>query len=78
MFYGCSSLEELKIKNLDTKNVANMEYMFYGCSSLEELKINNFDTNNVKIRCMFFGCSEKLKTKIRTSYNINERAFEGF
>ena len=52
--------------------------MFYGCSSLRELEINNFDTNNATIRCMFFGCSEKLKDKIKNLYRINKRAFECF
>ena len=53
-----------------------MEYMFYGCSSLKELRIDNFNTNNVRIKCMFFGCSGKLRDKIRSLYNINERSFD--
>ena len=36
MFFGCSSLKELNLNNLNTNNVTNMSDMFFGCS--DELK----------------------------------------
>ena len=58
MFWGCSSLKELDIKNFDTTNVSNMKYMFSECSSLKELDLKNFDTTNVtNMYSMFSGCS---------------------
>ena len=44
MFYGCSSLKELKLNNFNTNNVTDMSYMFSGCSSFKELNLNNFNT----------------------------------
>ena len=53
--------------------------MFENCSSLEELNLSNFNTNNVThIKCMFYGCSEQLKNKIKSEYkNIKQEAFLG-
>ena len=47
MFYGCSSLKEIKLSNFNTDNVTNMSYMFYGCFSLKEINLSNCNTNNV-------------------------------
>ena len=54
-----------------------MSHMFYGCSSLKELNLSNFNTNNVtNMECMFYGCSNELKNKIKSDYkNIKEEAF---
>ena len=51
--------------------------MFSGCSSLRELNLSNFNTNNVtNMECMFQGCSDQFKNKIRSEYkNIKEEAF---
>ena len=35
MFYGCKSLKELNISDLNTENVIDMSYMFYGRSKLK-------------------------------------------
>ena len=62
MFYRCSSLKNLDIKNLNTTNIIDMKYMFYGCSSLEELDLKNFNTTSVtEMRNMFSGCSSLKK-----------------
>ena len=67
MFYGCSSLNELKFKNFNTNNVTDMIWMFSYCSSLKELNLNNFNTNNVtEMNYMFSGCSDDLKIKIKS------------
>ena len=54
-----------------------MRYMFYKCSSLKELNLSNFNTNNVTyMRCMFSGCPDELKLKIKSQYkNFQETAF---
>ena len=57
MFFRCSSLKELDLKNFNTKKVTNMYSMFFRCSSLEKLDLNNFDTTNVMImKYMFCEC----------------------
>ena len=54
-----------------------MRSMFFGCSSLKELNLSNFNTHNVtNMNCMFSGCSDQFKNKIRSEYkNIKEEAF---
>ena len=54
-----------------------MGSMFWRCSSLKELNLSNFNTNNVtNMGYMFRGCSEQLKSKIKSEYkNIKEEAF---
>ena len=54
-----------------------MGYMFNECHSLKELNLSNFNTNNVtNMKLMFNGCSEQLKSKIKSEYkNIKEEAF---
>ena len=39
MFYNCSSLNNLDVKNFDTKNDTDMSRMFYNCSSLNKLNL---------------------------------------
>ena len=44
-----------------------MSCMFCGCSSLKELNLNNFNTNNVtNMSCIFGGCLDELKLKIKS------------
>ena len=58
MFSGCSSLTNLDLSSLDTKNVTNMRNMFYGCSNLTELDLSKFNTSNVTdMGWMFNNCS---------------------
>jgi surface protein len=42
MFYGCSSLEELDLRSLNTDKVVNMNDMFYKCLSLKKNKYFQF------------------------------------
>ena len=54
MFFRCSSLKELNLKNFNTINVTDMSFMFHGCSSLKKLNLLSFNTNNVtNMYCMF-------------------------
>ena len=78
MFYKCSSLKELNLSNFNTNNDNYMGGMFCGSSSLEELNLSNFNTNNVNnMSSMFSRCSDELKLKIRSKYEIfEEMAFD--
>ena len=58
MFYECSSLTKLDLKNFNTTNVTDMHSMFYECSSLTELDLKNFNTTKVTdMEYMFSDCS---------------------
>ena len=58
MFWGCSALTSLDLKNFNTQNVTDMRYMFSGCSGLPSLDLSHFDTQNVTYMYeMFSGCS---------------------
>ena len=54
--------------------------MFFGCTSLKELNLNNFNTNNVTdMSCMFSGCSDDLRRKIKSeNKNIKDEAFNDY
>ena len=47
MFYGCSALTALDLKNFNTKNVTDMSSMFAKCWALTSLDMKNFNTQNV-------------------------------
>ena len=58
MFFGCSGLTSLDVKNFNTKNVTDMRGMFLNCAALTSLDLKNFNTKNVTdMGGMFFGCS---------------------
>ena len=63
MFYGCSSLIKLDLRNFDTSRVKKMSFMFCQCKSLSEINgISSFNTENVTdMFSMFFGCSSLIK-----------------
>ncbi len=66
MFFGCSSLAELDVRNFDTSNVTAMMNMFLNCSSLTELDVRNFDTSNVtNMYGMFEACSGLTELDVR-------------
>ena len=58
MFWGCSALTSLDLKNFNTQNVTDMSVMFSGCSGLPSLDLSHFNTQNVKgMSGMFSDCS---------------------
>ena len=58
MFWGCSALTSLDLKNFNTQNVTDMSVMFWGCSGLPSLDVSHFNTQNVTdMRYMFSDCS---------------------
>jgi surface protein len=48
MFSGCSSLNSLKLSNLNTSSVIDMSHMFENCISLTSINLSNFDTHATK------------------------------
>ena len=57
MFWGCSTLTSLDLKNFNTQNVTDMSWMFYRCSALKSLDLKNFNTKNVtNMSWMFCDC----------------------
>ncbi len=57
MFYGCSALTTLDLKNFNTQNVTNMSSMFAYCLALKSLDLKNFNTQNVtNMNSMFSNC----------------------
>ena len=58
MFYRCSGLTSLDVKNFNTQNVTDMSGMFSRCSGLTSLDVSHFNTQNVTdMRGMFSDCS---------------------
>ena len=58
MFWGCSALTSLDLKNFNTKNVTDMRGMFSDCAALTSLDLKNFNTKNVTdMNCMFSRCT---------------------
>ncbi len=47
LFYGCSALTALDVRNFNTSDATNMGYMFINCKSLQWLDLSNFDTSSV-------------------------------
>ena len=58
MFWGCSALTSLDLKNFNTKKVTKMGRMFWGCSALMSIDLKNFNTKNVTdLNGMFSHCA---------------------
>ena len=77
MFCNCSRLKKLNLSNFNTINVTDMSCMFCKCTSLEELDLSHFNFNkDIFFQNMFLGCSNDLKSKIKSqNKNIGEEAF---
>ena len=57
MFWGCSTLTSLDLKNFNTKNVTDMSSMFCDCVALKSIDLKNFNTKNVTdMGGMFLDC----------------------
>ena len=58
MFYNCSELSSLDLRNFNTNIVTNMKSMFYQCDKLENLYLTSFNTEKVtNMSEMFYNCS---------------------
>ena len=73
MFFNCSSLTELNLKNFNTENVTDMVYMFLNCSNLENLNLNNFNTEKVTdMEGMFYECSSLKKLEFGENFKTEK------
>lgn len=48
MFDGCSSVTEINMENLVTKNVTSIRSMFSGCKSLRYIDMSTWDTSGIE------------------------------
>ena len=80
MFYGCSALTALDLKNFNTKNVTDMSSMFAKCWALTSLDLKNFNTQNVTdMYEMFSGCAALTTINSNTTWQCpkSENMFAG-
>ena len=79
MFFKCSSLKELDLKNFNTKNVTDMRSMFSWCINLTKLKFGvNFNTENVtNMGYMFNYCQNLTELEIVVKFNITNVLING-
>ena len=78
MFYGCSKLKSLNLKNFQTLEVSDMRYMFCGCSSLASLDLSSFDTRRVSnMNSMFYDCSSLKNIDLSNFYTWNVTSMAG-
>ena len=72
MFFQCSGLTELDLKNFNTTNVMYIRSMFSLCNSLKKLNIKNFNTENVTdMQYMFSGCSSLTELDLKNFNTTN-------
>lgn len=72
MFYGCRSLINIDLSNLDTTKVTNMSGLFRLCESLENVDISNFDTSQVTDMSYIFYFCGALKKLNLSSFNTSK------
>ena len=78
MFFNCSSLLSLDLRNLNTSSVSNMSHMFFNCSSLLSLNLNHFVTSSVNdMRYMFSNCNT-LKSLFIDNFNMESIEYLDF
>ena len=78
MFYACSNLKELNLKNVTTDSLQNMDHMFAKCSSLEKLDLSSFHTENVTSMKEIFSNSEDNVTTFPDCIKLAELNIENF
>ena len=69
MFYGCSALTTLDLKNFNTQNVTNMSSMFAYCLALKSLDLKFFNTQNVTDMSWMFYCCKALTSLDLKNFN---------
>ena len=78
MFYACSSLTELNLKNVTTDSLQNMNHMFAKCSRLKKLDLSSFYTKSVINMKEIFSNSEDNVTKFPDCEKLEELNIENF
>ena len=70
LFYGCSSLKSVDVRNFRTLNVTDMRQMFYGCSSLMFLDLTSWNTSVLRrTNDMFCGCTNLTSIYVGDGWN---------
>ena len=73
MFYNCSKLKSLYMKDMNTAKVKNMSKMFTGCSSLQTVDMTGWNTANVDdMQAMFSDCSALTTIKGIDGFNTQK------
>ena len=71
MFFSCTSLISLDLRNFNTSSVRDMDEMFYCCTSLIYLNLISFTENKVpNIYDIFYGINSNLIYCINNAPNI--------
>ncbi len=63
MFYGCSTLDNVYLKQLNTSNVTDATGMFNGCTSLVSLEMGNLN-KLTNMSGMFYNCSSLISIEL--------------
>ena len=72
MFYSCSKLQQLDLKNWKTDLVTNMNGMFMSCNSLQQLDLSSWTMEKVEdVNQMFYMCSKLTKIDLSSWKNGN-------
>ncbi|MCQ2448658.1 MAG: BspA family leucine-rich repeat surface protein [Clostridia bacterium] len=65
MFYGCTSLTTVNLKNFNTTGVTDMCSLFLGCTNLKTVYLSTLDTATVTdMSSMFYGCSSLVELNL--------------
>ena len=71
MFFSCSALANLELRNLDTSKVTDMSTMFAACGKLTSLDLSNFNTSNVTSMGYMFSECTKLTSLDVSNFNTS-------
>ena len=73
MFFMCSGLTTLNLRNFDTSNVINMQSMFYGCTKLKTITVGlDWSTQNVTESSEMFSDCTNIKGGAGTEYDSSK------
>ena len=72
MFFNCTNLTSLDLRDFDTSKVTDMSYMFQDCNKLTNLDLSSFNTSQVTdMAYMFYKCSS-LPSLNLSSFNTSQ------
>ena len=78
MFFSCSALANLELRNLDTSKVTDMSTMFAACGKLTSLDLSNFNTSNVTSMGYMFSECTKLTSLDVSNFNTSSVTNMGY
>ena len=72
MFFNCTNLTSLDLRDFDTSKVTNMGYMFQDCNKLTNLDLSSFNTSQVNnMEYMFYKCNSLTSLNL-SSFNTSK------